>query len=685
MKRLLALTLSLVLTGGPAFAAPTPRPHHSHTSRASRTQPKLKLPVEVTFNAVGPKSLSDNSRLTVRARLTNQSQTSYQQVTARLLVGGTALNSRAELDSYMKGTGTGPTRRVQLRAVQRGLPQDGQADVALGAPVRKLGLVSGFGVYPVAVDVYSGAQWIGRQRTTVTYWPKGTDAKKTRLAWVWPLIDQPRRANDGTFTDDRLERELATGGRLGGLVSAVQKAPVSLLADPALIDDAAAMNNKDGYTIKGGAHRSRSVAAGGWLAGLRTMATGRQLISTPYADPDLNSLTNAGMATDITTSTQAGQRVMTRRELGLPATAADVALPPDGTVDRATLTGMVKRGARTVLLSSTALPDYGSQITTNPVKNLPVAGVKVKAVAYDATLNEVLGEDTHADGGAVQAEQRFLAETALITNERPHEPRTVVAMPPRRWDPDPAFAKRLLNQHVPWLGTVSLKNVLNTRPVNRTFQPPKSASGGLTRSYLHQVKNLSQQIGLFSSIFTRGESGFQLSPARLESSAWHGQSRHAVQLRGTVQSELNSAIGKVTVIRKPNNTANLAGKSARIPLTVSNELGSGTVKVRLNVSAENPARLRVGHYEREVTLEAGLKDTVLVPVQASANGIGIINVELLTADDKSFGQRKQMRIQATGYGRTALIIIGVSLVVLFLGVGYRVMRRRGDGAEEPGD
>jgi hypothetical protein len=685
VKRLLAFVVPLVLTGAPALAAtPESAPHHASRAR----QPAPKPPVNVTFGSVGPaRYLTQKSTLQVRGQLTNQSETPYQRVSVRLLYGARPLTSRGELDGYADGKGGEPVHLGPIHSLPATLPVDGRQAFTLSIAVRQMGL-TGFGVYPISVEVYNAAGAVlGRQRTLVTYFPKGTSTAKTKIAWVWPVVDQPHRANDATFLDDGLERQLG-GGRLSALVSAAARTPtpVSWLVDPSLVDDAAQMAKDDGYTIKGSVKRSRSVAAASWLASLHNAVGPERVIATPYADPDVASLAQRHMGKDVKAATDVA--VPKLAGAGITGNAGTtVSMPPDGLTDQNTLSALAASGARTVLLSSTVLPDYGAQTyTPDPVMTKSVGGTDMRLVAYDETLRRVLASGTHAAGASVLAEQRFLAETAMITAEMPRNARTIVVTPPRRWNPDPAFAKAVLSYsaHAPWLKPVTLNDVDRLKPVNppRAFQPQKGTSD-LSAPYLRQVKDLGTRIKRFTSIFQPPESDFPLGVPRAESSAWDGHSRRGTALRKELDVELGQTARKVHVLNDADVT--MAGKSARIPITISNGLDKGTVNVRLHVYSQNDTRLRVDSVDRTLNLEAGHKDQVILHMQSAANGLAYVNIELLAADGRPFGTTRVLRVRANGIGRTALLITGVSLAVLFVGVGFRVIRRRSERAEESVD
>jgi hypothetical protein len=612
----------------------------------------------------------------------NQSESGYQRVSVRLRFSSQPMANRGALETYADGKGLDPQQAGQPRLAATSLPVGGQQSWKVSLPVRQMGL-STFGVYPISVEVLSATGIVlGHVRTFVTYYPAGSSPQKTKVAWVWPVIDQPHRADDSTFVDDGLERQLGSGGRLSNLVAAAARTTtqVSWLLDPSLVEDATRMGDTDGYSIKG-TSRPQSVAANDWLRSLHAAVTapGDRLIATPYADPDVMALAQHGMSDDVKFAAQQGMHTLATA--GLSGATPEVAMPPDGLADQATLSSLVASGSRTILLSSSVLPDSrGATYTVDPVAYKTVSGTKVRLVAYDDTLRKILAAPTTVAGGTVAAEQRFLAETAMITGEAPQKSRTVVITPPRRWNPSPAFAKAVLyyTAKMPWMQSVPLGTAENTPAAGRVFQTQKDS--GLSKNYLRKVRDLRSRVRQFTSIFTPPTSGFTLGIARTESSAWNGQSRKGTKLRDTLTDELDRDIGKIKVL---NDGITMAGKSGRTAITISNGLDHGTVIVRLRAYSQNKTRLRVDSVDRVLQLEPGHKDQVTLDMKASANGIAYVNLELLAPDGRPFGTGPHvLHVRTTAYGRTALLITGVSLAVLFVGVAIRVVRRRAERAEE---
>jgi Family of unknown function (DUF6049) len=698
VKRLLALAFPLIFVGAPApahAAAADPATTSISAARVvtvAHEETSGKPPLNVVFTQL-PKYVRSSSTFTVQVQVVNPTQTAYSGVMGRLYYSRQSFLSRGSLDEYAQGLGFGPqSGGIALSKATTTIAPGKSATWTLKVHVKDLALPPGFGVYPLAVSVTDAlGRTLASQRTFLVYCPNSQRSQpKTKIAWVWPIIDKPHRTNDTTFVDDQLAAEFAANGRLKTLVDAPrnQKTPVSWLVDPGLIDDASAMDQKDGYKVQEKSHPASAVATQ-WLLGLHqaTAAPDTPTFLTPYADPDVMALTRAHRIDDIKTATTDGTQVAKEHPNVLnPATPMGLAMPPDGVADRQTLQQLVSNGSDSVLLSSANLVPANQSLTFTPDPRtaMRVGGRSVNGIAYDATLNQILGAGTHALGQSRLVEQRFLAETAMVADELPTVSRAVVAAPPQRWNPDPGFAKAVLadSSGVPWLKAVPLKTVESLKSTARTLTMPKDAvANELPPSYLDAVGQLSDRVSKFASILVHQPSGFQLGIPRSESSAWRSDTQSGVALRRQLSDQLTAEGRKVMVL---DTQVSLAGRTGQIPLTIRNGLSQGTVTVELKVVANNPKQLVIGHFQGQRTISAGKIDPISIPVKSQANGVAVVTLELYGPDGEMFTDPTEMRVQTTAYGKTALIIIGASLAVLFLTVGVRIIRRSRNGHETEG-
>lgn len=684
--RAAALALLLAgLTAPPALAA-VPSREPGQQDRAAGRQSRARSQLDLGLTQITPSVRSAKNTVTIKGQVTNRSGQVLDGLTLRLRFRGSRMISRGELAQYSATAvpvlpGVGPSEA--LGPVQNGATR--QWTLTTTAATLQM---SEFGVYPIAIEVINTATGglLASKGTTLVFAGGVPAPKPTKVAWVWPVVDRPHRTTDSAFFDDKLEGSLSSG-RLAGLVGAAAKSnvPLTWAIDPALLEDAQAMT--DGYVLRGSrggtakdTKKPPSAAARRWLNDLRTVSGNEAYFAVPYADPDPVALVRARMNGNLRKAYDHMALTAGKNQMARPAELS-VAWPPAGAADQATLDRMATLKSRTFLVNGQFLPSADPTVTPNATTTIKAGKSTQRAIGYDPTLNALVSGKIKTPGTVVLAQQRFLAETAMITAEAPNESRTLVIAPDRRWNPPAAFAQQLLKytDDAGWLKPVSLKSVIAARPEVRTFSgyPSEYAKKELPTGYLRAVRTISGKASRFATIFDQQASAkerYERTVLRTESSFWRDSPTAAVRVRKTIDSEIDADIANIRVLRRK---VGLAGSSGSMPVTVANDLTVGKVTVRIRVISKNEARLRIGTPDRDrLTLDPTEKDTVKVPLQFYANGDTEVVVELLTPDGKRIGEPTRISVRTTGYGRTALLITGGGLAVLFLGVGARVARAK---------
>jgi hypothetical protein len=662
-------------------------------SRRGQRQPQQeRQPVGVILDRIDPKTAGPSSPITISGRVTHQSRVAYSGVTVRLRYSPVPLAGRANLRGFADGA-AGVPDPPSVAVVQTLKPPQLNPGETRGWRLRTTAQrlrMRSFGVYPISIDVIDGAgRTLGVQRTVITYVPRGRAGvpKPTRVAWIWPIMDRPRRIDDATFVDDKLATELAQNSRLATLVAAggSTSTPLTWAVDPGLVDDARAMTAAEGYVLSSGRRRPKNAAAGRWLADLKAATNGKELFGTPYADPDMVALVRAGMGKDITDAEARGREILQNKDLLTARTLQGTVWPISGYLDRETIERLRATGVREVLVNSAGVPPVDAPaVTPNASGVLATSQGRVKALVADQTVGQVLAGASRSPGSSVVTEQRFLAETALIGAELPGASRTLIAVPPRRWDPDPQLARALLEDtgSHPWLKPVSLRQVARSQPVRRTLLYPESAQKReLSRRYLAQVRTLHTRIDRFVSIFaTPGDNGLSRGVARLESSALRGRLGTGARMRKQLEDALRGGLNKVRILAAP---ARLAGSSGRVPVTIDNGLQDKTIRVRLEARPQNSLRLQLDRSTYLLEIGPGQKETIKLNMRTRVNGRTTVDLQLETLDRKSLQKTMQLEVRTTAFGRVALTITACAVGVLCLGVGIRVIRRsRRRGEEE---
>lgn len=700
VTRLAGLLLGLVFL---ALAATGPGAGRAAAQARAPSQAE-RQPVQVLLDGITPKAPRAGSTVEITGQLVNASKRPVRDLTVRLGFSLTPFVRRGQLETYAKdgGLAVPPVFGVQAKVADT-LAPGASAPWSLRVTTKKLGL-RGFGVYPLAVEALSGPRRVDVLRTFLPFMPDKVPPKPTRVAWLWPIFERPHRSDDVTFIDDDLSRTLAPDGRLGQLVSAPAKAgqgtppvPLTWAIDPAVLQ--AAQDMTDGYTVrppsgKGTKHEpstsDASETAKEWLDRLRDATKDEKVLSMPYADPDVMALHRAGLDKDLTFAVTKGPSVA-EDVLGRDV-VHDAVWPPAGWLDQDTLDSLTVAGVHSVILNDHALPpEQQLTFTPNAGARTPTIGGTAQAFIADGTLTDILGSNTRRPGGAALTEQRFLAETALITAELPYQERTLLVTPPRRWNPGPDFAAAVLKDtaSVPWLRPVDLSDIASpgSSDIARRglLYPSYVLDDELDPHYLAQVRAMDRDLERFTSILAPRSSSFDFAILRTESSAWRGHRKLGERLHRAVRASLDRQRDKVQVLTR--GPLLLAGSTGTVPVTIANNLSDRSVTLNLAVIPRNHAWLEIGDYTKQLQIDPRHKVTVKVPMTAVATGVTQVTLQLLTPDGTPYGDAVNVKVKANGYGTTALAITGGAFAVLFLAVGVRLVRRalqRGSETDEGG-
>ena len=350
---------------------------------------------------------------------------------------------------------------------------------------------------------------------------------------LWPLADEPRLAagypgaidQPVRLVDDDLTTSLATGGRLDGLVSALEKSlgpaadpdgrlasSLCLAVDPDLLVTVDSMTR--GYLVPvdpdepDGAFREGTGAAeaAAWLERVRALAAELCTVAVPFAQADVEAVA----ATDNT--------ALARGAISAPADIVDsllttrslrgVTWPDAGSIDTTGADLLTDLGISTVLLAGNAVTG-GSSATTPELVTLTdgddvgpasdTAASALRAATYDvpaATALAAVGADPQTPSAAPARYRYDLADDsrtarlqdalgalswAALEPQHAHS-RTALYAPPQRWSPDAGEAGALLAQFATLLRT----GLATTRPFTALLGGPPATEEYET-NYLAQA------------------------------------------------------------------------------------------------------------------------------------------------------------------------------------------------------
>jgi hypothetical protein len=691
-------------------------------AQAAAAQPGGAPQVTLAITSVSPTVARPGKTVTVSGTLTNTSAATLSGLVVQLRSSGTPLRSRNDMQEYADGN-LQDDQAIPGAMTDLSGALGPRATVTWSATLHVSHVaMTSFGVYPLAAEAEnSGGNSLAVNRTFLPFWPgtKAQDPQPQQIAWVWPLIDEPRQSMcAGNLRDNDLAASVASGGRLSGLLQTgaqyTSQAHLTWAIDPALLSNVTTMTKP--YEVNGcggtGQHATKyaaSKAASNWLTQLKSATAGQPMFVTPYSDADIAALTKYDLNSDLTRAYTTGRSVAGQilgRDFSPAARDSlnlnGMAWPADGIANYSVLENLAASdGISSVVLDSTTMPpspemNYTpSAQTTTPDGE----GAALNVLLSDDTITQILGSANSASASqatAFSVAQRYLAETAMIAAEQPSLGRSIVVAPPRRWDPPSGLASQLLAEttSAPWLQSVSLSQLTAAKhPAGQVSRqaPASTSHAELNRSLLGQVRQLDQQVSLLQSIQIPPSPNRTLTSgvAAVESSAWRGSARpQGEALAGQISGYLRSQENKLQIIGQTHITQShitLAGLKGPVPVSIYNGLN---YNVRIRLEVDPSGGVTVQNPSRTLIVPAGQQQTKKVEVTASTVGSTTLTFRLLTPKGVPLGAQMVVTIQATHYGTLALVIIGGALGILVLTLGTRAFRRArrspGDAASGPG-
>jgi hypothetical protein len=708
--RVAASAALTILVAIPVIAA---SPAQAATKAATKAATGGKGGTTMAIDSISPRIATATSTIVVSGSVTNGTGSPLTGMSVQLYSTSAQFSIREWMDEFAAGT-YNPSMVADGNAFEftGTIQPGGTASWKVEFTSADAGLAD-FGVYGLAADLTGPVGTIAAtSRTLLPFWPGGSGVgDKLKVAWIWPLIDQPYTQACGSLTSDDLESSLGSGGRLDNLLTAGTSDPSAQLTwavDPALLGDAQTLSKRHQVATPDCADQTEepaSTAARSWLTGVQSATASQPVIVTPYANVDVAALVHNGLDGDLVSAYKIGQNLGVQ-ELS-KAFVEKIALPAGGLADQSVLSALAAPPLRysSVVLDSDEMPLTNGEFGDNAVSSWPSSEGTMSVLLADDTVTDLLkGAGTTSAGGQFAIEQQFLAETAMIVAEAPNDPRSLVVSPPETWDPSEALAADLLSEttSAPWLQPVSLESLTGphggggaSHESRKPLPGDKVSSKELSRTYLSAVSKLDAQFSVYSSMLADPKNPYQThlgeAIAAAESSAWRDGGASAATgaaLVSGLNQYLYDADRKVKIIG--TGPVSMAGASGLLPVTIQNDLSKQTVRVRLVATvatARGYANTMTVAQQKLVTIPPGQVKLVKLSVRSARQGSTTINLSLADSNGTilPWTANTQLTVNSTRYGQAILILIAAAIGLLLLSSAFRSGRRRLAASAEGSD
>jgi Family of unknown function (DUF6049) len=709
-------------------------------------------PVRVDVGRFEPRTITPGSLVTVTGTLTNTGPSAITDLRVRLQRGA-VLGTRADLAAHEQDPDPATAVTPPFQPVSGAIAPGEELDFSYTVPADELRLTQD-GVYPVLLNVngtVDGAEErrVGELSTYVVQQPQ-QPAARTAVAWLWPLVEASHRTASGGFRDDGLAESVSAGGRLDGALAVVERLPgtvapgateatpalqVTLAVDPALVEELQLMAAGP-YEIDGQPGRGTDAAAA-FLERLATVAAVHPVVALPYGDVDADALTAAGLPGVLTRSlpgtpdgTAQDPPGSTRSEDGAAATSPGTApgsAPPEGgaaegagaailadaldveprtdlawaaggTLRADTLATLRSGGVEQVVLGPGGLTGGDDAIgladpTAAARTTVAAADGDLDVLVADPTLGGLVGAAEEASGGARMAEQRYLAELAVLSLQAPAgTEQTVLVAAPREVEagPDGAGAMMADTASLPWLrpATVAELSTGAPAPAGALADPvdaPTLDPAGMADVAAGAAVREDFAGAVVGDADTALRS-YDAAIARAASATRRDDPEDFRAVAAGLRTAMDRLRGQVTLLAPADGTYSLGSSDAPLVLTVRNDLPM-TVRVLLDVRTRGSRGLSIADIGAQ-TLAPGQRSTLQVPTEVRQAGGFAVRAQLTTPGGGPLGDQIALQVKSTAYGSISLIItIGAAtlLGVLFLRrlVNF-VLRRRRAAAGEAG-
>lgn len=552
----------------------------------------------------------------------------------------------------------------------------------------------------IAVDTRHKDDVLHRERSFMLWFPAHPEAvSPTDVSILAPLVSQPHQADSPLVEPDADESPHPSGEEGSEYAEdddlADDEADDSASSDDSINDDGDAPSDpvvkEFRNLVETGVNYGLSWAVDPALFTvsdyenqakvLKDTLGGEDVFALPKHDADVAAFAHHGDENFGKYLT--GSPTTISQELG--ATSGDILLWPDTAVDQkiAQFTANYEAdGVGAAVATGDQLPP------TSPLSYTPSGKARVKTdsgaapvLLAEAEMSKrlITASTTDDDESMALSRQRLLADSAVITQERPTDPRHILMTLPRDWEPNLDSSEEILKtlSSAAWVDIVPARTLLGgpTPEVSREPLPSHHLSNAeISQNTLQEAQGVADELSAFRYTVSEPDLVLPRADDALDSivaTSWRTHTEERDGLIRQIRDAVANLHSEITVI--PGGTVNLITDSGEIPVLIANEFSQdATVTVEL----ESNSSFLITKKTATAEIPAHSDKTVLVPVEAIGNQDVDVNVTLINSKGDEVGQSETITVRVrAGWEDAGTRIVGGVLILLFIIGIVRTIRR----------
>ncbi len=360
----------------------------------------------------------------------------------------------------------------------------------------------------------------------------------------------------------------------------------------------------------------------------------------------------------------AGARILAEALGVTPVT--DTAWSPGGAYRADTVSTLQAGGVDRLVLGPTGVGQGERAVgllpgTAGAHRSVETPGGTVDVLVADTALGAVVDTAEQRAGGPRLAQQRYLAELALIGQQSADgESPTVLVAPPRQVDagPDGAGAMMADTAGLPWLRPASVDELLVEGPAAGTLTPAADAvqlDGEGLADVVAAEETRDDLAGAVVGDPAEVLRSYDAATARSASVSHRADPEEFRAAAAELRRTMARLLERVTLLAPADGTYSLASSDAPLVLTVHNDLPFA-VLVQLDLRTQG---LRGGIAIADIgpqELAPGERTTLQVPTEVRQSGGFTVVAAVQTPGGTALGEPVRLQVKSTAYGTISLLI-----------------------------